>query len=356
MSFYNLKTLVKKLAFIVVVTVGLLIFMEGLSSVIIFIKDYQLEKRSVINTEEKYTEFDTELGWVSLPNLFLKDFYGKGKNLTTNSRGFRGNNDSIASVTPSKDTIICSGDSFTLGYGVGDEATWCELLTKLNPDFETVNMGQGGYGLDQAYLWYKRDGFDIERKFHIFSFIGYDFVRTAEDNFRGYSKPVMNVVAGDLVVTNTPLIQKSFIERWLIQNGYLFTKLNAIKVISKAFGLPLPDSKTQKGEFDSNTWEVVTTIFDKLKTYNESRSARLVVMFLPSPWDYDSFIYDNQREMVADYSVQNNIIYVDLVDRIRQLDRMEAESLFFKENESGYPHLNEMGNVWVAKELIIYLE
>ena len=41
----------------------------------------------------------------------------------------------------------------------------------LDPRFESVNMRQGGYGLDQAYLWYQRDGTRLAHDVHIFAFI-----------------------------------------------------------------------------------------------------------------------------------------------------------------------------------------
>ena len=43
--------------------------------------------------------------------------------------------------------------------GVGNDDVWCKLLESIDNRIETVNLGQGGYGVDQAYLWYKRNSF-----------------------------------------------------------------------------------------------------------------------------------------------------------------------------------------------------
>ena len=51
-------------------------------------------------------------------------------------------------MPPGKTRIICSGDSFTLGFGVDNEHTWPQQLAARNANLETVNMGQGGYGAD----------------------------------------------------------------------------------------------------------------------------------------------------------------------------------------------------------------
>lgn len=53
-------------------------------------------------------------------------------------------------VPPGRYASSARGGSFTLGYGVGDADTWCALLQTIDPRLETVNMGQAGYGLDQA--------------------------------------------------------------------------------------------------------------------------------------------------------------------------------------------------------------
>jgi len=115
-----------------------------------------------LTAERLHTRYDAELGWISIPNVSLPDLYGPGIGLTTNADGFRGPLP-VEDRDPGTSRVICSGDSFTLGYGVGDLDTWCHQLAALDPGLRTVNMGQGGYGVDQAYLWYKRDGRTLAR-------------------------------------------------------------------------------------------------------------------------------------------------------------------------------------------------
>jgi hypothetical protein len=61
-------------------------------------------------------------------------------------------------------------------------------------------MGQGGYGVDQAYLWYKRDGTKIEHNIQLFAFIESDFDRMRSAAFLGYSKPRLTVTGGQLSI------------------------------------------------------------------------------------------------------------------------------------------------------------
>jgi hypothetical protein len=91
-----------------------------------------------------------------------------------------------------------------LGFGVDDDHSWCKLLESLDQRLETVNMGQAGYGVDQAYLWYKRDAGTIRHHVHLFAPIVDDFRRMESGTFfGGYSKPFLE--EGSLVVKNVPV-------------------------------------------------------------------------------------------------------------------------------------------------------
>lgn len=160
----------------------LLMTVEGLAS-------YGLLVRDVMTTnslaERRHTTYDPDLGWVNEPNVYIPDMYGPGVYLRTNAQGFRNNHEINAAVPAGKVRVVCSGDSFTFGYGVDNAHTWCEQLSVLDPRLETVNMGQGGYGVDQAYLWYKRDAAKIEHQVQLLAFITDDFYRMLSDSFAG---------------------------------------------------------------------------------------------------------------------------------------------------------------------------
>ncbi len=75
--------------------------------------------------------------------------------------------------------------------GVSNNQTWCQLLTSINKQLQTINMDQGGAGIDQAYLWYKRDGVKFHHNLKIFAFITDDFVRMQRSKSSGYGKPLL---------------------------------------------------------------------------------------------------------------------------------------------------------------------
>ncbi len=156
--------------------------------------------------EESHCEYDPTLGWVNRKNVRVPDLYGPGRTLTTNARGFRGREDYTSEAPSGRYRIVCLGDSFTLGYGVDDGESFPALLEALEPALQAVNMGQGGYGIDQSYLWYLRDGLALESALVVLAFIAPDFERMLEDRFQGeYPKPVLRIEEGKLVLPEAPL-------------------------------------------------------------------------------------------------------------------------------------------------------
>ena len=106
----------------VAVLAVLFALVEGLSSLALFVHTTTFHG---VMAERQTSAYDAELGWVALPNLRLRDFYRPGATLSTNNLGFRGTTDLDPAAPAARTRIICSGDSFTLGYGVDDEETWC---------------------------------------------------------------------------------------------------------------------------------------------------------------------------------------------------------------------------------------
>ncbi len=146
------RLLFKALAW-VAITVGLFLLLEGGASFVIFLRELQT-KGGVLRPgeikERSHAVFDAELGWVNKPNVRFDDFYGLGKHLLINSQGFRNEEVFTPDVPLGMQRVICSGDSYTLGFGVANQDTWCAQLEVLFPHLQAVNMGQGGYGVDQA--------------------------------------------------------------------------------------------------------------------------------------------------------------------------------------------------------------
>jgi hypothetical protein len=75
--------------------------------------------------------------------------------------------------------IAIVGDSFTFGLEVSYEDSWGHRLERsLGPNVQVLNFGVDGYGVDQAYLRYRRDVLSWRPDVVIFGFINHDLLRS----------------------------------------------------------------------------------------------------------------------------------------------------------------------------------
>ena len=116
-----------------------------------------LEKEASSNVASDWTipvvekiTYDPVLGWVT--------------------PGVRGTRAYDLSPPQGKIRISAFGDSFTYGGGVNNDNSWVEQINLSEKGYEVLNFGVLGYGLDQAYLRYIKEG--ISAGSHIV-FIGY---------------------------------------------------------------------------------------------------------------------------------------------------------------------------------------
>jgi lysophospholipase L1-like esterase len=243
--------------------------------------------------------------------------------------------------------ILALGDSFTFGYGVDDDDAWCERLARLDPRLETVNMGLGGYGVDQAYLWYLRDGTALDHQMQLIVFLTDDFDRMRSDRFMGYGKPFLAVRADSLAVTNLPVPRTSWLTRRRALHADAVARLSLIRISRRLLGLDAPPAEESVAEEDRVLREVVSRVFADLRRVNEAKRSRLVLVFLPGAWDY---MGDPETEawrgFVGAEAARQGIPLVDLVEAIRHVPPTEVNRLY-----APNAHFSVAGNEWAARAL-----
>jgi lysophospholipase L1-like esterase len=100
------------------------------------------------NGRNHNTQFDSKLGWSNTPEVsYIEDDI----TYTFNSSGFRSKE-----IDLSKKHILVIGDSIALGYGVQDDETLPYYLSGRFKEYQILNMGVVGYGVDQYYLNLKK--------------------------------------------------------------------------------------------------------------------------------------------------------------------------------------------------------
>lgn len=300
--------------------------------------------------ERLHTEHDPLLGWINKPDQLIPHMYGPGRHLRTNSQRLRSGYDFEPEVPPGRARWVCTGDSFTFGYGVADEEAWCALLGERLPGVEPVNMGQGGYGIDQAYLWYSRDGGRLEHQVLLFAFVTIDRDRMRDCRFLGYPKPCLAVREGRLVQRNVPVPlpdepapPPSRVRRMLQSSrlGWLVRR-----------SLEKASLRVQQNRLH----ELTAAVLDRLDELTRERGAALVLVHLPMETDYDRPVSRAFRSFLGSLASERGWPYLDLVAELRRLPPERVPDLFIQQNLPGFVaargHYTEAGNRFIADRIV----
>lgn len=323
--------------------------LEGLSSLALFARATMVAAQPLF-PEEVSTEYDREFGWVAKKSFSSPNFYGPGAGLNTNSRGFRGMLPVTDAVPNGMLRIVCSGDSFTLGWGVADDETWCSLLGSDRVD--VVNMGQGGYGIDQAYLWYRRDGLTLDHDIHILAFVTHDFSRMAMDRFLGYAKPRLVLDADSLRLVGVPVPRRDrarFARRFARAIQSLRTAQLTTGLTRRAGMSEDADPRPESG----GTRDVFARLVGELHRINSAKQSRLVLVYLPAIDDFTNdgaLSWRNETRRIAD---SLGVTLIDLIPELRKRQKLEVQTMYFSARDEmrfvgATGHFNAAGNRWAA--------
>jgi len=330
------------------VIVLLLLLIEGAASYLLFLSHVGKER---LPAETRYSAYDPELGWSHRPGSVVHDLYGPGLDVAINAQGFRADGPTEAAAPPGKIRVLCSGDSFTFGFGVRRQDTWCQLLADHDARFDPVNMGQCGYGVDQAFLWYRRSGARLAHQVHVLAFVTPDFARMESTTFGHYGKPVLDLDRGALTVHNVPVPR-------VHEEGRLFLfrsdleRLRTSVLLGHLFHRAAPKTDAT-GE--AKTRAVLHAIFEELDRTNKAQGSQLVLLYIPleselsgaGPADWIAFVHEE--------SLRLGIPLVDLFPAFRELPYRALEGLYIPPGQIDLPgaagHLTVEGYRQVAAAL-----
>jgi len=347
------KSRVSKVVGVILVLLLCLIGLEGLISFGLLASDIRHIPRTPENFRQ--AQYDTLLGWVGLPNLARTDNYGPGTRLTTNADGMRIHRPVSPPLAPGEKRIICSGDSFTFGSGVSDDETFCAYLEQELPGVRTLNMAQRGYGIDQAYLWYKRDAVRYPHQVHVFAFIWADFERMAVKSFTGYPKSRLRLKDGALEIENVPVPRWTGESRLTTALGML-PELRIVQAVQRRVD---QSDATKLARVDAQVWDIALAVFKDLERLNRERGSNLVLVYLPAPADLAPGAQDTRRRRLAEFSHSSGIPFVDLTAEIRTVPPDSADWMFITPNalpvQGSSGHYTAAGHRWVAARLAEHL-
>jgi len=139
----------------------------------VVVRNHEILKRA--STNDPYLVYDDLMGWTIGSNRRSAD----GLNFSS-VEGIRSPRSEMAFADlPVTYRIALIGDSFTFCLDVKYEESWGNQLERaLGPEFQVLNFGVPGYGLDQAYLRYYRDVRPWDPDVVIFGVFPHDLERT----------------------------------------------------------------------------------------------------------------------------------------------------------------------------------
>lgn len=116
---------------------------------------YKRDAVERIAASDTYISFDHDLGWVPTPD---SSRVGGGIMYRANRAGLRAEREYPFGPSPGTQRIAAFGDSFTYCEEVDYSECWTTRLEAALNGSEVLNFGVPGYGPDQAWLRYERDG------------------------------------------------------------------------------------------------------------------------------------------------------------------------------------------------------
>jgi hypothetical protein len=349
--------MLKKLGLALVTCILFFLLLEGLCSTAIVASELwsPLRHRTLYG---RAIQYDGQLGWVSVPNFYSKDYYAPGVYLRTNSLGFRSDQEFTQKIPDGKFRIICSGDSFTFGDGVANDKTWCQRLEAMDTRFQVVNMGETGYGADQMYLRYVREGSRLDHDAHIFAFINDDLRRMQLNALGGYGKPVLKLRNGELATENVPVPRRPSFLRWFALKPNPLREFRSLAFLSSLAERLVP---AQVAAFSNGPTEdqaqVLDTMFKDLQAIENDKSL-LILLYLPTRVaDYETGgVSLAWRTWIRTECAKRGILFIDFVDDFQKLPVTMKDGLFIWPGSTQYfaevpGHYDDQGHNWIANEL-----
>lgn len=340
-----------------VLVVGLaLLLLEGAASFLVFAWKARMTFWPP-TPERSHTVYDPELGWVGAAGTTARNVYGPGLDVTTNGQGFRNRRDFGRRVPDGRIRVIALGDSFTLGHDVADDDSWPARMEAWCAGVEAPNMGQSGYGIDQSYLWYLRDGRPLDHHVLVFSIIALDIDRTRLSRMILYGKPVLRIVDGELVARNVPVPRGPYVWPVLTQNLRLLWNLRSVELVQTLvdrFGSPAPGDPWAVGESEAR--ELATAIFEDLQRRTAANGVRMLLVHLPHLSQSDPSMLSTPPRTAMEAirgAAELGIEVLDLTPAFEAIPDPERRSLFIEGSrlEGAGRHYSAAGNDFVARRI-----
>ncbi len=319
-----------------------------------------------------YLVNDPELGWTI------------GKNRTnwsglyrSNAQGIRTADDRVYDPAPPGDRrrVCVFGDSFTHGDEVAAEDTWPYQLERECPGLEVLNFGVPGYGTDQAFLRWRRDGKRFRSHVTILGIWPEDICRNLNTN-RYYMalaggfrpKPRFVLEDGHLRLTHCPVPEASQVvqrlsmpatstlmadEFWISHDELAYKplyRLHTVRVAASVYNMYRRKQRRHRlysGQ-DRRAIDLTVAIADQFRAEVQETGALPLILLLPMDVLLKTYPIQGAMPLVTALRDRGHTV-IDLGPVFaRSASRDGLEHYFLLD---GQGHLNATGNRLVASEI-----
>ncbi len=325
-----------------------------------------------VRDSKPYIEHDPKIGYRYLPNLkLLLPRPGGGRySFETNSKGIRSAREYSFEKPPGVYRIIVCGDSMPAGQYVANDHRFTELLERLIPNTEVINLALEGSGTDQQLLLYENVGRKYEhdlvllmpflsniRRNMLDARVGYD-AKSGTKLLRG--KPRFDLIGRQLVLRNVPVprgdpvigIEDTTFERTDAKQRWLQNLKEWISSIRGASSLkklayavipwePFPEYRNAR----SPEWQLMEAL---IKRFKESAAWRPLVVV---PTFYDSYVrYRMARNYWHRFQSLSSIPGIHVIDLLPHFRRLGKEAVRCFQIPYDM-HFSQYGHLVVAEAL-----
>ena len=310
-----------------------------------------------------FCQFDPEIGWRPLPNISGRHQVRQFSVFVhQNQFGLRAPDSLVREKTSSHQRMLVLGDSFVWGYGVNQREIFTHPEVH-NSKTELINFGVSGYGTDQEYLFYLREGplFEVDEVLLVLTPYNDIENNLSEEQYDKF-KPFFTLSDNRLIM-HTDHIRNNNIQgviNWTLAHSRVANLMDTSQRIflnwwsrdDSKRGVPkeidgILDSSEVSGR-DRQGMQLTIHIIEALRKAVQANNARFSVVFIPyKPHIVNHYSYNHPLVLpLAKKLEEANIDYYE--PYFFFLREKEAEKLF---NEFDN-HFSPAGHALFGKVLV----
>jgi|GEM_PF-6433691 len=322
---------------LVILEVGVRVFQGGNFSFSTTMESFETKGKV-----RSHLRVDELLGWTLKENVSVPMWNGK---LSTDEAGLRIVEGRPAA--PGKAFAVAVGCSATMGDEVGDEFTWPSYLAEKSGK-KVVNAGVSGFGMDQVYLRAEKILEKVQTEWIVLTIFPDSIYRALHNRRFGVPKPVFRATTdgGLELIPPRNQIERA---RTLEILGYSHLASFLIKRLSAKSYLSLGDDVIDH----NNHYAVSTGLTDKFMKLAEKHGAKLMVVYLnpPKEFDYVPQLLFHPPELNSDlqYIKTKNLLFYDVKDDL--LSEHNKNKEYVRSFYAPGWHFTATGNSWFANQV-----